>query len=70
MNMNKQFTVNIDFESADKITSQVLEDYRDVIELDLARHKQGGYLNEEDVKGHKKRLKALNLIIADFMVVK
>ena len=65
----------IDGESADRITSVNLKDYRANLKNELARWKKnpksednpkGVWLHPEDVAGNVLRIKALDLLIKDF----
>jgi hypothetical protein len=66
----------IDGETADRITSLNLKDYRAFLKKELAEWKKnpktqdnpGGYwLHPDDVSGNMRRIEALNLIIKDFV---
>jgi hypothetical protein len=65
----------IDGETADRITSLNLKDYRNNLKIELKKWKKnpktvenpnGYWLHPEDVAGNMRRIEALNLIIADF----
>jgi len=65
----------IDGETADRITSMNLKDYRANLKNELARWKKnpktednpkGVWLHPEDVTGNMLRIKALDLLIKDF----
>ena len=60
--------IELDIETADRITRLTLIDYRKCINKELADFRKGKYLHSEDVVGNLKRLEALNLIIKDFGV--
>jgi hypothetical protein len=66
----------IDGETADRITSLNLKDYRAYLKKELAQWKKnpktednpdGYWLHPEDVSGNIRRIEALNLIIKDFI---
>lgn len=66
----------IDGETADRITSLTLKDYRDYLKKELKEWKKnpktednpnGYWLHPEDVSGNIRRIEALNLIINDFV---
>ena len=66
----------IDGETADRITSLNLKDYRAYLKKELAQWKKnpktednpdGYWLHPEDVTGNIRRIEALNLIISDFI---
>ena len=64
--MSKSLGLEIDFETADRITVCNLKEYRDRLQQELDGYQSGEYLHPEDVAGNLKRIGALNLIIADF----
>ena len=64
--MSKSLGLEIDFETADRITVLNLKEYRDRLQKELDDYQSGEYLHPEDVAGNLKRIGALNLIIADF----
>lgn len=66
----------IDGETADRITSLNLKDYRANLKSELAKWKKnpktennpdGYWLHPEDVVGNMRRVEALDLIIKDFV---
>jgi hypothetical protein len=66
----------IDGETADRITSMNLKDYRAYLKKELREWKKnpksdanpkGYWLHPEDVSGNIRRIEALNLIIGDFI---
>jgi hypothetical protein len=66
----------IDGETADRITSLNLKDYRANLKSELTKWKKnpktednpdGYWLHPEDVTGNMRRIEALNLIINDFI---
>ena len=58
--------IEIDGETADRITKLNLIDYRKYLKKELEDFKKGSYLHSEDVAGNIKRIEALTLIIKDF----
>jgi hypothetical protein len=67
----------IDGETADRITSLNLKDYRAYLKKEIREWKKnpksdanpnGVWLHPEDVSGNIRRIEALNLIINDFVV--
>ena len=64
--MSKSLGLEIDFETADRITVCNLKEYRDRLQQELDGYQSGEYLHPDDVAGNLKRIGALNLIIADF----
>jgi hypothetical protein len=66
----------IDGETADRITSLTLKDYRAYLKSEVAKWKKnpktednpdGYWMHPEDVSGNMRRIEALNLIIKDFI---
>jgi len=66
----------IDGETADRIASLNLKDYRANLKSELAKWRKnpktddnpkGYWLHPEDVSGNIRRIEALNLIISDFI---
>jgi hypothetical protein len=69
----------IDGETADRITSLNLTDYRDYLKKELKLWKKnpktednpdGIWMHPEDVSGNIQRIEALTLILRDFPIVK
>lgn len=58
--------LEIDGETADRITVLNLIDYRKYLKNELKAYRKGAYLHNEDVVGNLKRIEALTLIIGDF----
>lgn len=58
--------IELDAETADRITVLTLKDYRSYLKKELAQFKKGEYLHPEDVAGNIKAIEALNLIIKHF----
>lgn len=58
--------LEVDYELADKITVTNLTDCRDTLIADLKNHEAGQWMHRDDVKNHKKLIKALNRIITHF----
>jgi hypothetical protein len=55
--------LEIDFETADRITLLSLQDQRKFLKKDLEDHKKGKYLHPEDVIRHAEIITALELLI-------
>lgn len=55
--------LELDFETADRITVICLKEQRRYLKKELANWKKGGYLHDEDVVGNQKLIEALDLII-------
>ena len=60
MSKNK---LEIDFETADRITVICLKEQRRYLKKELAAWKKGQYLHNDDVVGNQKLIEALDLII-------
>ena len=60
--------LEIDGETADRITVLNLIDYRKHLKEELKAFRKGAYLHNEDVAGNIKRIEALTLIIGDFRI--
>lgn len=58
--------IELDGETADRITVLTLKDYRSYLKKELSQFKKGAYLHPEDVAGNIKAIEALNLIIKHF----
>lgn len=58
--------LEIDFETADRITVISLKDQRRYLKKELADYKKGQYLHPEDVVGNQKLIAALDLIIKHY----
>jgi hypothetical protein len=58
--------IELDGETADRITVLTLKDYRSYLKKELAQFKKGEYLHPDDVAGNIKAIEALNLIIKHF----
>ena len=58
--------IELDAETADRITVLTLKDYRSYLKKELSQFKKGEYLHPEDVAGNIKAIEALNLIIKHF----
>jgi acyl-CoA hydrolase len=56
----------IDTETADKITLDVLKDHRRYLEEELENYENGGYLHPEDVVNNQKLIKHLTKVIEYF----
>ena len=55
--------LELDFETADRITKLSLKDQRKYLKKELADYKKGKYLHPEDVVGNQKLIEAMDLII-------
>lgn len=55
--------LQIDFETADRITLLTLKEQRQYLKKELARFKKGEYLHPEDVVNNTRMIEALNLVI-------
>ena len=58
--------LEIDFETADRITVISLKDQRKYLKKELADWKKGQYLHPEDVVGNQKLIDALDLVIKHY----
>jgi hypothetical protein len=58
--------LEIDGETADKITLLNLKEYRSYLNKELKEYKKGGWLHPNDVDSNIKAIEALNLIIKHF----
>lgn len=58
--------LEIDFETADRITVLTLNDQRKYLQKELADFEQGGWLHPDDVVKNIKMIAALELIIPYF----
>ena len=64
--MSESLGLELDFETADRITLLNLKDYRARLQQELDDFESGEYLHPDDIAGNVTRIRALNLIIADF----
>lgn len=55
--------LEIDFETADRITAITLKEQRKYLKKELARFKKGEYLHPEDVVNNTRLIQALDLVI-------
>lgn len=55
--------LELDFETADRITVICLKEQRKYLKKELADWKKGEYLHDEDVVGNQKLIAAMDLII-------
>jgi hypothetical protein len=69
MNAKKVGFIGLDFETADRITVQNLEQYRKLLKKELKAFKKGSYLHPEDAANNIKMVKALDLVIKQFKAV-
>ena len=58
--------LEIDFETADRITVISLKDQRRYLKKELADWKKGRWLHPEDVVGNQKLIDALDLVIKHY----
>lgn len=58
--------LEIDFETADRITVISLKDQRKYLKKELADWKKGQWLHPEDVVGNQKLIDALDLVIKHY----
>jgi len=58
--------LEIDFETADRITVISLKDQRAYLKKELRQFKKGEYLHPEDVAGNMQLIAALDLIIKHY----
>lgn len=63
MSKNK---LEIDFETADRITVISLKDQRKYLKKELARFQQGEYLHPDDVVANTRMIQSLDLVIAHY----
>ena len=61
MSKNK---LEIDVETADRITVISLKEQRQYLKKELAKFKKGEYLHPEDVVGNTRLIQAMDLLIA------
>lgn len=64
--MSESLGLELDFETADRITLLNLKDYRAHLQQELDDFESGEYLHPDDIASNVTRIRALNLIIADF----
>ena len=58
--------LEIDFETADRITVLTLKEQRKYLKKELAAFKKGEYLHPEDVANNTRVIDALDLVIKHF----
>ena len=58
--------LEIDFETADRITVITLKDQQKYLKKELARFKKGEYLHPEDVVNNTRIVQALDVVIKHF----
>lgn len=58
--------LEIDFETADRITVITLKDQRRYLKKELAQFKKGEYLHPEDVVNNTRVVQALDVVIKHF----
>ena len=62
-------SVEIDYETVDRITVCGLTDYRDSLQQQLDRFKAGGWLHAEDVAHSIRMIEAIDFVLKDFVQV-
>jgi hypothetical protein len=55
--------LEIDFDTADRITLLTLKEQRKYLKKELADFKKGGYLHPEDVVNNTRLVEAMNMVI-------
>jgi hypothetical protein len=55
--------LEIDYETADRITLIILKDHKKRLKKELKAHKKGAWMHPEDVVYNTKLIEALNVII-------
>ena len=58
--------LEIDFDTADRITVITLKEQRKYLKKELAEFKKGGYLHPEDVVSNTRRVQTLDEVIKYF----
>ena len=58
--------LQIDIETADRITVICLKEQRSYLKKELAAYKKGEYLHPEDVVGNQRLIEAMDLVIKYF----
>ena len=58
--------LEIDFETADRITVICLKEQRQYLKKELAKFKKGEWLHPEDVANNTRLIEALNLVIKHY----
>ena len=58
--------LEIDYETAERITLLSLKDHQSYISKELKQHKKGAWMHPEDVEYNKKLLEALNIVVKYF----
>lgn len=58
--------LEIDIETADRITVICLKEQRSYLKKELAAYKKGEYLHPEDVVGNQRLIEAMDLVIKYF----
>ena len=64
--MSESLGLELDLETADRITLLNLKEYRARLQKELDDFESGEYLHPDDIAGNVTRIRALNLIIADY----
>ena len=58
--------IELDSETADRITLLVLKDYHNYLKKELRKFKKGGYLHPDDVAENLRTIESLNHLIKHF----
>ena len=58
--------LELDIETADRITVICLKSQRSYLKKELAAYKKGEYLHPEDVVGNQRLIEAMDLVIKHF----
>ena len=62
-------SVEIDYETVDRITVCGLTDYRDSLQQQLDRFKAGGWLHADDVAHSIRMIEAIDFVLNDFVQI-
>ena len=58
--------LEIDFKTADRLTTITLKEQREILKKQLDDYKKGGYLHPDDVDNHTRVILALDVVIDYF----
>ena len=58
--------LQIDYETANRITAATLKDYLDNIQQELDEHAKGKWLHPDDVKSSLRRVEIITELLKDF----
>jgi hypothetical protein len=61
--------VQIDHETADRITVCGLTDYKDSLEKQLRQYEEGGWMHADDVIHSQKMIEAIDFVLKDFVQI-